>query len=454
MRRGELPEQLVSAKKSKYRRKIASLAKPLDSIRVNSLDLAKKMRDYFIESNSKLDDPQNKKHALEKFINFAVIKRYGVTDPSIDDDADEIYWELFYNDGVFYDSANRSYFLGPLQRIEESCGIEIFVAALEPSEQRISLYVKKRDFEEDGISFPPRIILNSFSILEDSVRRISLFRYNELESLFPLLIRPDERSGVKKSLVKARLNKLLPREKLQKKDYEKLIKNLTDPKYKTGINKTLLQLFTARCCGLVVRESYANDDVEHTLKLCNLNARSSVIQSLMFYHECDRRMANEGIIPSDNLAMEDFQNRNLPNMDNISCLAEMAYGNPILRLGDILISTILSWNSMIDSVKFFHTVTMPKLMKEIGAAPTIQENYNPQALIDRHFKILSTPPKRFRTAAAKILDNIYIKLTGKTLFETFPDLEEKFRKIQETDFIRAEDLPEIAEQWRKEHVIE
>ncbi len=447
MRRGELPEQCELAKKSQYRRKIAALAKPLDPQKMKTMEIAEAFRKYILDSK---DVPKYLRGKLNSYNRF--LETVDEKGPIPKEDLqglgfDAIAWELFYYNNVFFHYQGDRSFTGPLQFIEPSCGIELFVTALDYSEKRCSFYLEGEETNSPDTTFPPKIVLDTIVTLEEAVFRINTFRYYEAEPICSLILLLKEIYDFKKTILKSRLNKLIPKGKLRKNDFIKVVRRFASSG--GDIDSLLDSLFAMRSTGLVVHNSYARDEIEHTIKLCNLIARSSITRQIMVHNEFMRQKKLVGMS-----VWSLGESNQLTSLDNVSWLADMAYGNPYMVLSDLQRSTVVSDQDLTDSQSLFFSCTMPEILKEIGGTPTFQEKFDVQAKINRFFKVLSTPSKSFRAAAAKVLDHLYIELTGKTLFETFPDLEENFRKVQQTDFIRAEDFPEIVEQWKKKYMTE
>jgi hypothetical protein len=437
MRNGELPQQCILAKKSKYRRNIAALAKPLDPKRAKTLELADALREHTIETSGIYVD-LDKGHIARSWSE--------TTGP------DEILWKLFYNDGVFFDTTRGLFFVGPLQGSEKNCGIEIFISALEGMVQRCSGYMPERWIDESIPSVPPRIILNTVCVLEDAVSRINMFRYNEVEPMSWFLFRSDEGSEANKPILKSRLKKILPQGQLRKINYEKLVNKLAEGD--TGIHGVLPKLFAIRHLGLEVQGSYVQDEIEHTLNLCNIISRSTVVKQIMLHNEFMRRVKQAGVPSKDMAALEMFLKNQMVELENISWLADMAYSSPHIRLGDMQCSALQPGHVLSESEILFLSYSNQRILQELGVRPTPQDDWIISKKMNRYFKLLSTSSTSFRNATAKILDGIYIQLTGKSLFETFPELEGQFKKVQETEFIRAEDLSDITEQWKKENILE
>jgi len=343
---------------------------------------------------------------------------------------------------VFFDVTRSRLCIGPLIAQRTVGGLEFFFAALkENTIERNALYVPERS----PLSNPPRVIVDLSSLLEEAVFNINLIRFAQLEPISSVLFSPTEREkNPTEGLLRQRLKRMVPRGEFDMLDFRRVFDDLREgADDRAAINNAFTGMLIIRFTGLVVRAAHSEDEVEHTLNLCNLLIRPSLICQLAMHREFERLRQMHGIGSDDYKKMEEFFNNSISHLNFVGWLADMAYGDPLYRIFALSNFGLVGGGSQ--SFLFF---------KEHGMTPVIRRTcaQTPCTSEELFFRVLSCPAEKFRHAAQERLDEVFHDLTGSPFSEAHPNLADAFRLINNTTFMTPEILPTVVRMWHESGV--
>ncbi len=330
---------------------------------------------------------------------------------------------------------------------KENPGRQAFIAALamvgsgisafDMDGDQVKIITLERDSEiprthirntEDGKA----IVLDLARILDEAVARVSFFRHQELDRYPPMLLTTNE-AKKNSSILKARLGMISRAETASEnqKALANIKKGLGQFYAKmVGTDRAVSNLYMGvKFEDMVVKSAFAEDDIQHTIALCNLIARSSMISAAAACSVSGnmrrKRLSSIGYT-------EDWQQEAVAGV--IGKLAEIAYGSPFLRLSDVNRRLIVEGPDSKENL--FQAMALPPLLSKLFKAEV--ERTGDMALSFMY----GTTEAEWREAAAPILEEM-----GKEIgfsFHAMPGILDTMERINRMDFVTRENLPVIA----------
>lgn len=432
------PSLCRAAKKSPYRQRLAAVAKPLEERVQKLIEIGETIFRGTPRPRSILMDLVAFEEALDRVEEITTAHNIPIPPAGSCRNGGEVWRRLFYEQGVFFDLSDSKLCTGPLLAEHQIDGLDAFFAALTRPIGSASNYLSERK----PIETPARVIMDVASFLEEAVYRINLFRYRQMEPLASLLFTTEEKEqSLRTPLFKQRLKRIAPAGKLKRIDFERILRDLSQDTGDDPVDQAFASILVMRFMDRIVRSTGAEDEIEHTLNLCNLIVRSALVSQLAAHREFERLKEEHG---ADNEAeAESFHMAHQPQLDYVGWMADIAYGNPIYRIGSASQSGIVYPDDS-ESLRFF---------EQHGTTPILQRTgLRSDDLMGAFYDTLTCPAERFQAAARELLDEVFTSWTGKSFSETFPGLVQAFEQINGTTFVTREQLPIIAEVWKSENV--
>lgn len=433
-----LPSPYKNSKSSAYRLRIAAQAKPLPDKVAACTEMGRTIFKGTPNPHGLLIDIPAYLEAINRFIEIAT--KHGIELPGIDGSIPSTSrWENFFSDnGVLFDGANSRLFTGPIIATRRFDSVDVFVAALEDRQSGAAILLPDRS-SDGGNSC--RIILDAVSFLEEAVFRINLMRFNKLEPLSSILAR-----GAKPNIIRGRLRKVGDLSDIN--GFRSILSDLQGDSDNANIffnafGTILIFKFMAD----MIKSCHSEDEIEHTINLFNLIARSSVITQLTVNREGQRIIdgLNGGQRKYDESAIMEV---NQVPLDFVGWVANIAYGDPFFRICEIQMDGV---HSETESGVFFKRQGMPRILTKLGIPFTPETSMS--EIARRLFSFLCASKEQLQSVAREILDEYFEHYTGKTFDGTHPGLAEVLREVNEATFLTKDDLPIVSEVWKTENVI-
>ena len=416
----------AGAKSSSYRQSIRALAIPLDERTIGAMKIAEQAsRGSGIITDTFIDLPR----LLEFLGNIeAIASLHGISTPSLDDSLDNVWRQLFYENGAFFDFLG-GIVLGPLIAEHKFGGVNIFLPALtqNPGGHLSGYMVARGDSSSEGGPIPERIFIDLAEVLEQVVFRINMFRYYQLEpSSSRLFFNDRELDKLDSKTIQRRLRSFVPDGGYGFKfdNFRRTVLDLKSGSDDYSLTVAFSQALIIRLWGLHIRSEYNEDPVQHTVNLVNSLVRSLIITELAVHATVQRS-------GPDYDSPESIKFQNL-----VAWLADIVYGSPLHRLG------VLSYVGLTDPsehVSYFNQHGMANILSHLNL-PDL-----PSTSFERRFALLSTEASAYAAAAQAVLDEVLMGKLSADSADVLPVSE--FEKIRRTTFVTPETLSTIAHVW-------
>ena len=451
---GDISQHYQKSQASQYRRKIASLAEPLPERITKGIELARVAERAMPHCDGVfLDLPAYWKEAMAF---KAIGTKHGLVpkEPPTGDALEDTR-RVFHDNGILFDAGLERVTIGMIMETRNVCGAEVHTAGLVNVSEMASVYsprIKDEWFYEGStrpLTAPATVVLNTTTILEEAVFRINMFRHRELEQMGSLLLVGAEAKAPDMALFRRRLDSLVPMGRFRRDAFGTLLRRMSkkarDSHVPQGIRPRLLAM---RFLGCPVIATHTEDEVGHTVALANLIARSTLTAQLAYHCEVERCREERGMPPARRELGELIERRG-SIMTFLSWLADVAYGSPHVRLGDVqrsIISRAVSGQEPSPAEALFTDRAVTPMLVGLGLVPASASDAD---MGDMYYDLLSCPEERFRAVAAWLLDRAYLENTGKDFFGNFPELRQAYGQLGQENLIRRVDLPSIAWIWRE-----
>ena len=446
----QLPSAYRASKSSDYRKRMAALGEPLPEEVRKRIGFAKALWEAAPKPEDILLDLPALRESMLKIGKMAMVNGFVPSRPY--SNGYELFRDLFYEHGVFVDTANSGLCAGPIISQGRIRNLDVFLTAFAEPQERASFYGPERP----GLGMPPRIIIDLAHLLEIAAYRINMVRYGELEPISSALFSPHEqKQGPSRQLFRQRMKKLIPDGGLKETDFRRLFHDLSEGKNDdAAINSAFNRMMILRFTGLGVKAADSQDEAGHTLKLVNDILHSALVSHITMHMELERLKARNGIDPNDHATCKAFFDFYSNHLFLVGWLADIAYGDPLFRMG-YLSQHAAATND--PAVRYFKVHGTRRLLEIAG----LQSRDH----MDSFFRILSCPPDTLRSAARELLDSIYRDLTGtQNLYdgfgsfygmgfgETLRGVQEAFQQAREVISVTRSQLPLIARAWHESGV--
>ncbi len=417
-----LPPIYTASGSSEYRKRIAAFAKPLEpevkSMMVYGRQLLAAMPARNTIDLQGLKDMKR----LAKFdprLNALIIRVTG-TGRTGTQTAVALFTE-FQRKGVVFDVHDSKLYLGPILGMHKLEGLETFAISSEKGET--SMYLGERRDKKTGEGIPARLLINMAKILENAVWHINLFRHNELEPISSLLTKRGEGENTSAEVLKDRVNRLTLS---SRREFERLMGEIGSGESDVDINDAFARVYALKFGHYMVKQAYSEDEVQHTINLCNAIARSTAVFQIMLHREIEMmekqpQMTDYGFKAAIKLLM--------PHLEMLAALIEIAYCNPVVRIEALSQDAICGMDK---------TPIMRELNRNIRISATSD-------FMRAAHEIISCSLEEFQRSAKEILS----RMQAGTLAEKPDELisSDVIEQIAKTEFITRETLPTAAEIW-------
>jgi hypothetical protein len=281
-------------------------------------------------------------------------------------------------------------------------------------------------------------ILDLAKVLEDAVCRINFFRHKEKDSYPPILLTPEEDKKPGNAALRERLGRVCPEPESSPQESGQVLERLKQklgPYYArmVGTDRAVSYAYRAvRFEAKTVKVAFAENDVDHTIALCNLMARSSLVAAVA-------ACAASEMIRAGRLRFlgfgEDWQNELVFGV--VGKVAELAYGSPYLKLGDTHRKMVTEGPRSKENLfmKMGLAVVMNRLFIE-----ELDETED----LEMHF-VYRRAESEWREAAVSVLEELSREFGFS--FHSMPGILDTFERINGMDFVSKENLPIIAAVW-------
>ncbi len=429
MKPSQFPEAYRPARKSAYRRRIASLAEPLSDRIVKCIEMGKALREAGAEVNKLIVDLESIRESMQRFMGLEA--HHDLFNNASGWDFREDMKEMFEKNGVFFDVAGGNLFTGPLLGKREMHGLEIFLTALD-SEITGTVYFPKRYIP--GAVFQPRIAVDTASILETAIARINLMRHEELDAPSSWLFQEEEPSKEKMMRILGML-----KGGFRKKDFREAMEAVRAGRESRPLAEAFMILQAMRWMRSIVDSTWDDDEIQHTVRLCNLIIRSSLIFQLAMHQEFEGLKREANVDERDMEAVEFLHGENMPQLEFVGWMADLAYGNMDQRMMEIQQAALAD---VTPSHQIFKTYGLNAIIAEAGLTPTLSDG--PEHF---YYRMLTSSDK-LEKAAPKALDRLFQGRWGKGFGDSYPELIEAFAQVASTDLMTREHLPMAAQLWK------
>lgn len=369
----------------------------------------------------------------------------------------------FRDNALVYRFMFDKFFLGPLIYAAKvkfnGLEIDLDAAALKspkegsPINYQPPFARKKTDenaWDPTDIESPAAILINLRYMLEAAVALVNLFRYGEIEPTMAELLfnRKTEAVAPTKELLRERLNAIAA-DGISMGDYKSLERILGNGEVSAAaVIRPFFSIMSMRNLGSVVKNTSREDEVDHTVDLLNLHARSlaiitfvshcyyqGVLQSLKTGRLIGPVKSGRATTPSE---WQTLWNDGFGDTGTYAgWLAGMAYGNTALFAG-------LMFNpGFLESTKTGKTFAprIGELISAMGIDTT-------KDLSHAFCEAINSPLERVRNAARILLDKGVVINLGLPFADAFPGLIETIKTLDGITFVRNVDFGAVANIWK------
>ncbi len=285
------------------------------------------------------------------------------------------------------------------------------------------------------------VILDLARILEEAVSRINFFRHMKKDQYPKIILTPKEARKPGTNTLRNRLGMICnaTSAKENKNALERLMQKLGDMYIQmVGTDRAVPYAFRAvKYEDMVVKSVHAADDVEHTIALCNLLAKSSLVCAVATCSVLER-MRPERLMSFG--YTEEWQWDLLARV--IGKLAEMVYGSPYLRLADVNRRMITEGPE-----------SKENLFVNMGLSFSLRDLFKEQfaATGDGDLSFMyAAEESEWREASTPTLEELSREFGFS--FHAIPGILDVFDRINSMDFITKENLPTIAAIWKETYL--
>ncbi len=439
MKPSQYPEIYRPARTSAYRKRIAAFGKPLPEKIRKTMEMGESLFTGVAEGAKTFVDLEVFQKNFQRYLQLATSQDLAPPGKLTGDIATDTV-KLFEGNGVFFDCSGHNLFIGPLLDKREIAGVRVYTAAIK-NEITGGAYLPKR-FLLYGF-MPPMVVIDAVSMLENAATKINLIRFLEMDGPSSVLFLEDTPDKEKFR----KIIRLVKGKNLSHKDYRKALRAVnTTGDFPLSLTKAHTAVYLTRLMAQQVQISGDQDEIQHTIKLCNIMARSLLISHLATHAEFELLKKTANIDERDMKKTEWLFRKNRELMTFISWLADIAYGSILVRLADIQFH---AFSGGLDARhETFRKHGINPMLHYAGLMPASTAEYE-----NSYYKITRSADK-LRDAAKRVLDEGYEASTGKTYTETHPDLIACFGEVNSMDFITREHLPATAQIWKERYLEE
>ena len=409
---------------SEYRKRVITLAKPIDGLTRTRVEFARfqhrKINEIRGADTGLVFDLQE---YLRRCMEFTrEIGRHAETDPLFVDmihaaDLPGFNYskiiEIYHQHGFFIFPQAEGINSGILISSYQFLGLLNFIVALQENcSKNQSGYTLK-----ESTAF-----IDAASILEEVVFVINVFRFFELEPVSSLLLREKESEESEyriRELIQRRLGILsIEPGRLNKERLFALIDEIKETEARGHEMLATTKVLAMGFSSLGTAKYFDEDEVQHTLNLLNAKIHSSIIvHSVLTY-----LIKNTGMDSS--------------NAEAIANLAHIAFGDAYYKLGTIFNQTI---TGKVNPLFRDYVVQIARLLGH-------QQGQGQKRAV---YLMLSRREDQIKEAARILLEQELMLLAGKKIEEVCN--VEEFGKINSTTFITRDQLSLIAGIWRENY---
>lgn len=417
--------QTAPSRQSQYRRRLATLARPLDPQVENRLELMRRLFSVLHDPKGSSSDHQRSVHMVTALLQHA--REKGVDIPIHDNRA--MLRGVFLEQGVVATLIGEQAIVGPLLWHHTFIDLLCSITAVERGEAFSS-------YTPNLIIAPPKVIVDLTPILEEAVEWINFIRFNQPEQIAALCINHGETPTP--DLIKTRLS-MFTVEGNDEKTVRKALAEIGDIDV---LDERALKILFARfriirLMADVVRATYDEDEIQHTMNLCNVIARSTIIGQLAIHREFERlRFTNE--INTIHSILDAFS-RCSDLCYLLFRLAKMAYGNICLELARMEREAL---EAETPKVRMFRINAAESMVNFLRITPS-------GTILESLVKTL-LPKNDLQSAAKKTFDHCVERETGMGFTEWHPDFVHATTRINKIDVVDADTLAIIAGIWKRD----
>lgn len=352
---------------------------------------------------------------------------------------------------------------GPLIEHKTVSGTPIYSSALVVNPYGIREFIEQSEDESER-----GIVLDMSRIVEEAVFRINLFRCFEFEQPESVwLMSSREKWEPSKEILQERIKTV----QLEDLNIEAVDDALAALKHVTESEEDAVGLLlTFYHLGQPVRSTWSEDKVQHTINLCNLIAKSSVISGLVKIALKDR------VHSAFEDGVEGYIEKRKLFLDIFGKMAEFTYSSPSFRLGE-LFRNLRSPHTIELEFPFINTGMRRFIRDLIGmdfyelrstevegvhladtAMGRFERLFFGDSISERDLKefrrnMLMANEKDWQSVGRGILECEYdeteITQKGDVAIQIPEDVIRQIREVQSTDFFTRENLPDVLQVWKE-----
>ncbi|MBI5227374.1 hypothetical protein HY988_02185 [Candidatus Micrarchaeota archaeon] len=427
-----------SAQKSPYRARLAHLAKPLGEETQKRIQVAKHGVSGYgaLYANSLVVDLPRLLESIDR--GTAIMEELGLPEGTARDRTGfTTLKEFYYDKGVCLDfDQDNEPFVGAIVRRQHMREVEVMTVVADSPTRTTTIY--SPEVKEGEASIDARILINAVQALESAAYKINLYRHLQLEPEISCLFHRAEE--VSFGEVERRLKPMTLGTEIKRTEFIRALISLGAMAGNLdSVANAFVRFWKIQFGVRMVKETYHPNEVEHTIRLANRNLGGSVVAGLMFHAEVERLKRSGFIDPEKGFgeSSEIFQ-----NLELVSWLADMAYGDPYDRVraaqdneasGRITLQ-LIEFNSW-----------MQAIWREIVRVRT-------NDLFEPRLMLVQTKAGRIREAAKYHLNRWFVENAGQNMKEVHPGLGKILEEAGQATYIDREAIALAASVWRERYV--